>query len=165
MSAFQDFTGKRFGRLRVMWPSGYQGAQRMVMWACVCDDGNFVIVNGNNLRRNHTQSCGCFRRDASALRIKHGMSRTAENEAYKQAKARCNNPRSTGYKNYGGRGIKFLFQSFNEFFAHLGKKPSPELSLDRINNNGHYQSGNVRWATRFQQSNNRRKKGETNHVV
>jgi hypothetical protein len=67
---------------------------------------------------------------------------------------RCNNPKSKAYKHYGGRGIKVKFATFEDFFSHLG--PCPEgLSLDRINNDGHYEPGNVRWADRLVQMNNR----------
>jgi hypothetical protein len=76
------------------------------------------------------------------------------------AKARCNNPNEVAYKNYGGRGIKFLFGSTEEFAAwvlhNLGPCPSAEYSLDRIDNNRHYEPGNLRWATRSEQARNKR---------
>jgi hypothetical protein len=81
-----------------------------------------------------------------------------EYAAYTQARHRCTNPTYKHYENWGGRGILFKFNSFEEFFAELGKRPSATHSLDRKNNNGHYEPGNVRWATKKQQSNNRRKR-------
>lgn len=77
-----------------------------------------------------------------------------EYQAYKNAKQRCTNPKNPTYPVYGGRGIEFRFSSFVEFIEHIGKKPSPELSLDRIDVNGHYEIGNVRWASREVQQNN-----------
>jgi len=79
-----------------------------------------------------------------------------EYHAYYDAKRRCEDQTSDCYKYYGGRGIQFRFTSFKQFIRSVGPKPSPELSLDRINNDGHYEPGNVRWATREQQLENRR---------
>ncbi len=87
----------------------------------------------------------------------HGMRHTVEFGAYYNALQRCINPKRKEWKNYGGRGIKFLFTSFIEFFKELGKKPSPKHTLDRWpNNDGNYEPGKVRWATRIQQTHNRR---------
>jgi hypothetical protein len=73
---------------------------------------------------------------------------------------RCTNPNEAGYKNYGGRGIRVCdawLSSFEAFYAHVGPKLSPKLSLDRIDNDGNYEPGNVRWATRSEQRMNRRR--------
>lgn len=79
--------------------------------------------------------------------------------AWVRMKRRCYQPRYKGYKNYGGRGIRVCDEWREDYFAflsHVGRKPSPKHSLDRINNDGHYEPGNVRWATWDVQSNNRR---------
>ena len=93
--------------------------------------------------------------------MKHGHAiegkRTTEHAAYTKAKGRCNNPNDAVYQYYGGRGIEFRFFSFQQFLAHIGPKPDPALSLDRIDNDGHYEVGNVRWATKREQVRNRRK--------
>lgn len=87
---------------------------------------------------------------------------TPEYRAYHLAKNRCENSNSPSYKDYGGRGIGFRFESFAQFLAEVGRKPSPEHSIDRFpDNNGHYGPGNVRWALRIDQCNNRR----TNHFI
>jgi len=83
----------------------------------------------------------------------------SERAAYDNARVRCTNANNVGYAFYGGRGIQFQFESFDQFISHIGPKPSPELTLDRIENAGHYAVGNVRWATRIQQANNRRPRG------
>lgn len=80
---------------------------------------------------------------------------TSEYNAYHSASQRCENPRNKAWKDYGGRGILFRFASFNQFIEHMGLKPRPDLSIDRINNDGHYEVGNCRWATDEQQANNR----------
>jgi hypothetical protein len=82
------------------------------------------------------------------------MTGTPEFRAFHDAKHRCLNPRDPFWKNYGGRGIKFLFESFEQFIAGLGPRPSPQHSLDRINNDGHYEPGNVHWATKSEQRRN-----------
>jgi hypothetical protein len=81
------------------------------------------------------------------MRERHGMTGTVEYQAYVDAKRRCNSPKCTSYKRYGARGIKFRFESFEEFFMCLGPRPSKRHSLYRIKNNKHYEPGNVRWAT------------------
>lgn len=89
-----------------------------------------------------------------------GLSRTIEYRTYEGAKQRCVNPNAPSFENYGGRGIEFRFTSFEQFFSELGNRPSPQHSVDRINNDGHYEPGNVRWATRAEQmANSRRWKG------
>jgi hypothetical protein len=85
------------------------------------------------------------------------MTKSPEYIAYKDAKGRCENPSDSAWKNYGARGIKFLFNTFEEFFATLGKRPKGK-TLDRVNNDGNYTWGNVRWATKKQQQNNQRRR-------
>lgn len=73
---------------------------------------------------------------------------------------RCNDPKNKDYHNYGGRGIKVCpewLNSFEAFFAHIGLKPDPSYSIDRIDVNGHYEPGNVRWADKWTQANNKRR--------
>jgi hypothetical protein len=89
----------------------------------------------------------------------HGQSSTPEYFTYTHAKSRCNNPHVKDFYLYGGRGIQFLFPSFESFIAVVGKRPSPAHSLDRYpNNNGNYEPGNVRWATSIEQMANTRRK-------
>lgn len=80
----------------------------------------------------------------------------SEYRAYAAAKHRCNQPSARKYASYGGRGIEFRFKSFIEFLDHIGLRPNARHSLDRINNDGHYEIGNVRWVTMYEQSRNRR---------
>jgi hypothetical protein len=164
-----DITGKHFGRLTVIRRAG-SNKQGHVMWLCKCECKAQLHVNGVDLRRGVSQSCGCLRAELKTTRtgkhgtnFRHGMNDTPEYRAYHNARNRCANPASCDWKDYGGRGIKFLFLSFEEFFAELGKRPNDKstsgkalYSLDRRNNDGHYEPGNVRWATESQQKKNRR---------
>jgi hypothetical protein len=88
--------------------------------------------------------------------LKHGMSRTPEWDAFIHAKDRCTNPKNTRWEDYGGRGIRFRFASFEDFFAEVGPRPSPKHSLDRKENDGHYAPGNLRRATPSEQQRNKR---------
>lgn len=69
---------------------------------------------------------------------------------------RCNTPTSPDYKHWGGRGIEVLFKNFEDFYKEIGDAPSLKHSIDRIDNNGHYAPGNVRWVTRLEQCFNKR---------
>jgi hypothetical protein len=86
-----------------------------------------------------------------------GDKKTPEYAAWSHARQRCMNPNDSGWEWYGGRGIKFLFTSFAHFLAEIGPRPTPQHSLDRKDNDGNYEPGNVRWATLEEQANNQRK--------
>jgi hypothetical protein len=138
----KNLIGLRFGRLVVVgFADSIRGDAR---WKCKCDCGQESTVFAQNLKRGTTKSCGC-------MAIKHGECRrnymSPEYQAYKAAKARCawvNHPHADRYR---GRGIEFRFKSFAEFLSCIGRKPEDKTDLDRINNDGHYEPGNVRWAT------------------
>jgi hypothetical protein len=81
---------------------------------------------------------------------------TPEYQAYQDAQGRCNNSSNPGWKDYGGRGIKFLFESFEQFLAHAGPRPSSAFNLDRVDNNGNYEVSNVHWVSKAESAHNRR---------
>lgn len=88
----------------------------------------------------------------------HGMSRTAMYKRWRSMRNRCENPNAPVYKNYGGRGIRVCerWRDFELFAADMGPAPSG-CSIDRINNDGNYEPGNCRWATRADQNRNTRR--------
>ncbi len=85
-----------------------------------------------------------------------GYEGTPEYSAWASSKARCNYKKTQYYKYYGGRGIKHKLESVTDLINAIGRRPTPSHSLDRIDNNGHYEVGNIRWATREEQNRNRR---------
>ena len=97
-----------------------------------------------------------IRGQLEVVQVMPNLKQSTEYSAFHNARQRCNNTSNPQYPSYGGRGIKFLFASFSEFLMHIGPKPSPQLTLDRIENNGNYELGNVAWRTPTQQNLNQR---------
>lgn len=154
---FIDMTGFQFDRLLVLGFAGSKNKHREWYCSCACNMGQAFIVNGSSLRRGLSRSCGCLASELLGNRKRqHGMKETPEYKAYSKAKSRCQNPNATQYKDWGGRGIKFLFESFEEFYREVGDRPSETHSIGRIDNSGNYEPGNVRWEDKESQSNNKR---------
>jgi len=155
--------GNIFGRLKVISQQDSQLCKNgtMAMWKCRCACGKIKVVRGTSLRAGVSKSCGCLNREITTARLVrlnfiHGKTGTPEYHAYQHAKRRCTAPKDVSWLNYGGRGIAFRFKSFLHFLKHLGPRPTPKHSLDRIQNNGHYEIGNVKWSTKKEQMSNRR---------
>lgn len=154
-----DLVGRVFGELTVTSLTVSSGTKRK--WLCRCSCGKRTSVVGSNLTTGNTRSCGHVRSEVTKARsIRHGMTRTAEYRAWLQLIQRCTVPQNPKYPSYGGRGIRVCDRwrnSFEAFLSDMGKRPSPDLSIDRINNDGNYEPGNCRWATRSQQARNTRR--------
>jgi len=164
-----DETNNRHGMLTVLEKA--EQYKHGVFWKCLCDCGNETIVLATNLRSGNTKSCGCilskYRKNNQANR-KHGHAPEVNGKAkrsptyysWEAMKKRCLYPKHIAYDRYAGRGITICdrwLESFENFLADMGERPK-ELTLDRIDNDGNYEPGNCRWATRSQQVLNQRKK-------
>lgn len=155
--------GKKFGKLTVVEESPRKGPGNRTWWVCNCECGESTTTRGDRLRTGQTTSCGCNRlewgRRNFETRRTHGMSEHPAYKAWQRMKSRCQNPKEPVYPYYGGRGISVCgawVESFAAFWADMGATWAPGLSLDRIDNDGHYSPGNCRWTTPTEQNRNRR---------
>lgn len=162
----ENLVGRRVGFLTVLEKTLVNHRGRLSQ-QCLCVCGHKVNVRVDSLQAKKTQSCGCKKGKlmSRTYRQRHGLRR--ENKLYqrwKSIKARCFSPNNQAFRWYGARGITLHVAWINNFDAfrsyieiNLGARPSSEYSLDRIDNNGNYEPGNLRWATAEQQAHNTRR--------
>lgn len=147
-----DIRGKRYGKLVVLRHAG-TSKNRQSRWLCQCDCGKTKEIVRSNLTSGHARSCGCIH---ARVNGDAAGKQAPEYRAWAGMKQRCADKSDA---DYGGRGIKVCQEWGDDYLAFLrdvGRRPSTRHSLDRINVNGNYEPGNVRWATAREQYQNRR---------
>jgi len=153
-----NITGQVFGSLTAIERVG-KGKQGHSIWSCSCSCGAIKNAEIRVLRNGNVSSCGCqhYKSGKENRTFVHGMVGTKEYDTWCHIKSRCYNKSNQDYLNYGAIGILFdeFTNDFLSFYKEVGSAPSNDHSIDRIDNNKGYISGNMRWATSTQQSRNR----------
>jgi hypothetical protein len=152
--------GTVFGRLTVIEPARTPGGR--CAFLCRCECGQEKIVDAANLRSGNTISCGCLHREQLRQRsTRHGLRHHEHYARWGDMTGRCLNPEHPSFQWYGGRGVTVCPEwrdpaAFCAWMdANMGPCP-PGMSLDRIDNDGNYEPGNVRWNDNAGQARNTR---------
>lgn len=158
--------GQRFGRLTVIKELPFKVSDKGVInryFLFRCDCGSEISVSFNSARTGNTQSCGCLQMErTSNATTKHGLYGTRVYREWFSVKERCYNKNYKDYVYYGGRGIVMYDEwinsplLFGNYCMTLEGWDNNSLSLDRINNDGNYEPGNLRFATKTTQARNQR---------
>ena len=156
--------GKKVGLWTVVAEATARDGNLYMKCRCECGAEHEVMVS--TLRHGKSKSCAAC---ARAMSIAEKRKISAEYggvdpmyRAWQRMISRCSNPKDKNFERYGARGIKVCDEwqgsgGFEAFLAHVGRRPSLEHSLDRIDNDSDYEPGNIRWATRKEQQRNTRR--------
>lgn len=169
MKKYMDLTNQKFGRWTVVGPRRSK-LNKPVYWKCQCECGVFKYVTLTSLRAGSSRSCGCWRKELALKRFtKHGKYKSPLYPIWLGIIQRCTNKNCKNFKYYGGRGIGIWGKWRNDFGAfcsyileNLGPKPNKH-SLDRVDTNGWYEPGNLRWSTVSIQQHNKRSHTKSNY--
>lgn len=154
--------GQQFNQLTLI-EFAYRDKRSEQYWKAICFCGNEKIVQLANVKRGATKSCGCLRVNfAKNLNIKHGRTPKYLYKTWIMMRTRCYNNDHKSFQYYGMRGITVKNQWVDDFIpfrdyilTYLGARPTKSHTLDRINNDGNYEPGNLKWSIAKEQANNR----------
>ncbi len=151
-----DLTGDRFGRLTAIEPTAARSGKDVV-WRCRCECGRDALVGVGNLRSGQILSCGCLQYEN---RLKHGGAsdhgRLPEYQVWTDMRGRCNTPSHASFQRYGARAITICarWNEFANFLSDMGRRPTPQHTIERVDNDAGYSKDNCIWATRKTQGRN-----------
>jgi hypothetical protein len=156
-----DLSGRVFNRLLVIRKAIKTDPSADTKYVCECSCGRITIVLRGSLVRGDTSSCGCRLEEVRSrgANLRHGLAGSVEYGVWSNMISRCFNRGVISFPNYGGRGITVCERwrlSFEAFYEDIGPRPGPEYSIERRDVNGNYEPGNCRWATKAEQSRNKR---------
>jgi len=149
--------GEKNNSLTVVRYVGSMIGSKAAAFLVRCDCGVEFVTKGSRFRTGDVKSCGCRKHQPAANRT-HNQSRgSITYKSWLEMRGRCTRPTSPRYARYGGRGITYCerWESFENFLADMGPRPSRDHSLDRRNNDGNYEAANCRWATDTEQGRNK----------
>ena len=130
-----------------------------IKWICQCKCGDISEYIATRVKHERVNQCKKCSVNLTAQKIKkHGMRNSKEYKTWIAIKNRCKNKNAKDFQRYGANNIDIhddWINSFEKFFLHIGRAPSKNHSIDRIDNSKGYEPGNVRWATRVEQQRNK----------
>lgn len=156
----EELVNQKFGKLKIVAeaePHVFPNGARHRQMLCACDCGSETVINLYNILSGNTKGCAFCAENTP----KHRLSKLPEYRLYRAMISRCHDPSDKGFPNYGGRGIVVedaLLNSFEAFLEEVGRRPTKQHSLDRIDVNKNYERGNLRWALPSEQQHNKRKR-------
>lgn len=157
-----DF-GTKFGRWYTVASCRVQRKSGMYEYAhwCVCECGTLDVVKNQELRSGRSSSCGCYQKErASESSITHGLSKTPEYKVWQGMIGRCHNPTHVDYYSYGEKGVEVCDKwkdSFEAFIEDMGRRPSDNHTIERVDVYGGYCPENCIWLESEKQAANKRK--------